>query len=456
MDVLYKNMISLLICIDNVEKYLGDCLESAISSSEVVGEIICIEGGSIDSSLEILEDYSRRDRRIKIISLPHSGHGEKINLGIKKAKCKYFMEMDGDDVLETSRLENLVGIAEENTVDVLMSPFYIFHNEDKSKATVSNLLKDCPTDIVFNAEMNPEIIFDVVAVWSAVYRTDFLKNKGIRLSNTPGASFQDSGFWFFVVINADRILIVNDPFYYYRIHEQSGTYTSSKNGFYEIYEANRKKRLLKRLGITDMKIYEAFARSLYILYKYQYNRMGEEYQYAFLMAWEKETKRLKRLGYLNKSLYSSNEWDEIQFLISDVDGYFENTSKLCVRRAVNNQTYNQLLYIKSVLDYIKFNKIIVFGNGEVAKELFKYLEKNNKKENVYKCCVSNPTTKTFCGRDIIPVNKLEADDYRYPVVVATKESFHMEIIDTLKTFGIEKMIIIDRAILNVIRGEIDE
>ena len=94
--------ISVIVPIFNVEKYLKECLESIINQTFKDIEIICINDGSTDNSLDILNQYAEKDNRIKVITQSNQGLSAARNTGIKYANGEYISFIDSDDYIDTS------------------------------------------------------------------------------------------------------------------------------------------------------------------------------------------------------------------------------------------------------------------------------------------------------------------------------------------------------------------
>ena len=101
-------LVSVIIPVYNLEKYLKQCLESVVSQTLKDIEILCVNDGSTDSSLEILEEYASRDTRIRIINQENHGAGNARNTGLNIAAGEYLYFLDGDDYIENKTLELLV------------------------------------------------------------------------------------------------------------------------------------------------------------------------------------------------------------------------------------------------------------------------------------------------------------------------------------------------------------
>ncbi len=97
---------SIIIPVYNVEEYLAECIDSILSQDYNNIQILCINDGSTDNSLKLLEKYAKKDRRIKIFSQKNQGQGIARNVGIKNATGDYIMFIDPDDWILPNTLKN--------------------------------------------------------------------------------------------------------------------------------------------------------------------------------------------------------------------------------------------------------------------------------------------------------------------------------------------------------------
>ena len=112
--------ISVIIPVFNVETFLEECLNSIINQSFNDIEIICINDGSTDNSLEILKIYVSEDQRIKVINQKNSGQGFARKVGLKNANGNFILFLDSDDFLELNALELLYNNIQSNQSDVVL------------------------------------------------------------------------------------------------------------------------------------------------------------------------------------------------------------------------------------------------------------------------------------------------------------------------------------------------
>ena len=207
--------ISVLIPVYNAEKYLNKCIQSVISQSLKNIEIIIINDGSNDSSLEIIKSF--KDERIKLFNKKNSGYGASLNLAINKAQGEYISILEADDFMHENMLETLYDAPK---CDVIKSGFYFYPDN-----TIYNLNIEGYTSI----DDNPQIINIKPSVWSAIYKKDFLQKNNILFSETKGACYQDISFHFKTMFLAKSIFFINKPLYYYRCNNDRSSVNSKLN-----------------------------------------------------------------------------------------------------------------------------------------------------------------------------------------------------------------------------------
>lgn len=119
-------LVSVLVPICNVEKYLDECLSSLQKQTLKDIEIICINDGSTDSSLDIINKFASEDPRFVVIDKPNSGYGDSMNRGLETAKGKYISILESDDFLDADALEYMAAEAESRQVEVFKCNFWLY------------------------------------------------------------------------------------------------------------------------------------------------------------------------------------------------------------------------------------------------------------------------------------------------------------------------------------------
>ena len=128
--------VSVIIPVYNAERYLKQCLDSIINQTLKEIEIICVDDGSTDSSLEILKKYEKKDGRVQIIQQKNQFAGVARNNGLKIARGKYVFFIDSDDFCEISLLNSVFLVAEKNNVDIVAFDHYLYDEKNKTNKRI--------------------------------------------------------------------------------------------------------------------------------------------------------------------------------------------------------------------------------------------------------------------------------------------------------------------------------
>ena len=231
-------MLSVIIPVYNVENYLNECLDSVTSQTLEDMEIICIDDGSTDNSPDILKEYSKKDKRIKIITKENGGQATARNLGIKEAQGEYIAFVDSDDFIEPTMFEKLYTKAKDNNLDIAMCKIATYDNQteeikDNVWYYMLGVFRDFEKDI-FNHKDTKEFTCHIaVTPYNKLYKTTLLKENNILFPE--GLIFEDEKFFYDTYLRAKRVSIVDEFLYYYRINRKGSTVDTIKdNDFSDI------------------------------------------------------------------------------------------------------------------------------------------------------------------------------------------------------------------------------
>ena len=230
--------ISIILPIYNVENYLSKCLESIASQSLKDIEIICINDGSTDKSLEIIKDFAHKDNRFIIINQKNKGTGVCRNIGLSIAKGEYIFFIDPDDYIANNALKKLYDFAKINNSEVVHFNFFE-HNE------TTNIIKEVSFSKFFKAryhydlEKNPFyhwkkfkkncLIEHDLHVWNHLYKREFILKNNIKFA--PTVRCEDHIFSISAKLLAKKIDYLNDYLYFYRRRNGSAVNSRNNNNF---------------------------------------------------------------------------------------------------------------------------------------------------------------------------------------------------------------------------------
>lgn len=210
--------VSIVIPVYNVEKYLEECLNSVINQTFEDLEILCVNDGSTDNSLSILNEFALHDKRIRVLSKENGGYGQAVNVGIEYSTGDYIGLVEPDDYIAPEMFEKLYNLAVENDADIVKSSFYEnLDSEYKKQISKIGWCKNYELpDKVFKLEDCPIFLFFHPSVWSCLYKKSFLKSKKIKFVEAKGAGWSDNPFQVATLFLAERIVYTNEAYYYWR------------------------------------------------------------------------------------------------------------------------------------------------------------------------------------------------------------------------------------------------
>ncbi len=212
-------LISIILPSLNVAQYIRECMESVLKQTMRQIEILCVDAGSTDGTLEILEGYAATDPRVHIIKATQKSYGYQVNLGIKAARGQYIGIVETDDLIDASMYQNLYSYAGTDNPDFIKGGFYDYMEVEKKRLICEsprNSLREVFGQCLDLQREREKGLLDLNHIWAGIYRRDFLLEKDINFNETPGASYQDTSFSMLVGLLADTGIYIEESYYYYR------------------------------------------------------------------------------------------------------------------------------------------------------------------------------------------------------------------------------------------------
>jgi len=353
-----KPKISIVMPIFNTEKYLREALESAVNQTLKEIEIICVNDGSTDGSLAIMQEYAARDERIKIIDKPNSGYGHSMNVGVDAASGEYLGILEPDDYLELNMYERLYAIAKRENLDLIKADFYIFTGENENRKHTYHHLSYFNRD--YNKVINPKENLDIFRFsknnWSGIYDLNFIKKFNIRHNETPGASYQDNGFWFQTFCWAERVYFLNEPFYRYRFDNPNSSVNNKEKVYFISAEYDFIYEFLNKNPQLKEKFIKIFSLMKFQNFRYNLNRIAPKFHEEFIQHFSSEFKKSFERGEIDRALFSKFEWCILNEIVGDPKKYYEDNAQ--------NRLFPKAKYaILRTLDSLKNNGFM----GTLAK-----------------------------------------------------------------------------------------
>lgn len=208
--------VSVLVPVYNVEGYLRQCLDSIIGQTLSDIEIICVNDGSTDGSLEILREYERRDVRIKIIDKPNGGLPSARNEGLDAASGEYISFVDSDDYIQPNMLETLYKNAGKTNAEIVICGANVFPEDPRANGWVYAVLspwekfyEKCDNELLFENPAVRPFIWRTFVKKALIDRNDFRLNENIHIG-------EDNAFQLRIYPRANGISVIPDKLYNYR------------------------------------------------------------------------------------------------------------------------------------------------------------------------------------------------------------------------------------------------
>ena len=414
-------MPSLNVC-DYIEKAVRSVMEQTLENIE----ILCVDAGSTDGTLEILQALAKEDSRIQIINSQIKSYGYQLNLAISLAKGEYIGVVETDDYISKDMYRCLFDVAIAQNCDIVKGNYksYFLQEGDLYFINRANVLNK----MLYSKPLRP-IDYTSLSIsdwylWSGIYRRNFLLDNKIKFSETPGAAFQDIGFINRTNIASQKSIYLEDYFYFYNIDRPDSS-SNSGRGFEYCY--NEYSSLLSES-------WEKAALSII------YARMCKLLSTMIKGITSEEVKNEKIAGYykwfadkvqcaINEGIVSADNipnkiWNQIFPVPSTVEEAFELKNS----------------HINAVLDLCGQpgeNEIIIFGCGSYGCMIWDYLSKLNYDIVAFSDNNEALWNTTLYNLPIISPQNIDAMSSNRRIIIAN-ELYYMQIQQQLLEMGIPK------------------
>lgn len=225
------SLISVIVPIYNVEKYLTRALDSILAQTYHNWEAILVDDGSTDRSGSIADEYAQKDERFKVIHKENGGLSDARNVGMEHVTGEYLIFLDSDDFLHPQLMELCIQAAQRDSSDLVA---FTYDRVYRTKNLILHFLHLPESKPCFRTYKNPpyritDNIFDYATewshpknidarwaikhcqVWRCMYKTDTIRN----ISFITGINYEDFPWWSEVLLHINRCTILNLPLYFY-------------------------------------------------------------------------------------------------------------------------------------------------------------------------------------------------------------------------------------------------
>lgn len=227
-----NELISIIVPIYNVEKYLEQCINSILNQSYKNIEIILVDDGSPDNCGKICDRYAKFDKRIKVIHKKNGGLSEARNFGLDIARGEYIVFVDSDDYIDIHMIEILLENIKKYDTDIVICNFNFFENINIIRR---NLSKNIKTGIYNNIDIIKEYFLsspiELVVAWNKIYKRKlFDKDTHFPVNRL----YEDLATSYKLYFKSQKVCILDNKLYYYRKRENSITKSVSKRNIIDL------------------------------------------------------------------------------------------------------------------------------------------------------------------------------------------------------------------------------
>lgn len=251
--------ISIVIPVYNTQEYIGQCLDSLLSQTYKNLEIICVNDGSKDNSLKILEHYKELDNRIVVLNQENQGQSSARNRGVETSTGDWITFVDSDDWVGAECYEEFFKAVNQKDFDIFMfngtsftkdenkpddlglKDFFFADNWSKKSGELCTF-KDCKSPFEGN-----------LSVYNKIYKKEFVLQNNLKY--VENFIFEDELYWIEAFCNAQSIYLCDKIFYFYRQQGNSTMHTLSRNVFNIFPMFDRIKQTLINSGYYNMAKY---------------------------------------------------------------------------------------------------------------------------------------------------------------------------------------------------------
>lgn len=236
-------LISVVVPIYKVEKYLRQCVDSILGQTLKEIEVILVDDGSPDGCPAIVDEYAANDPRVVAIHQANGGYGKAVNTGIARATAPYIGIIESDDWIEPTMYEKLYRRARETGAELTKCMFWYYNSFEKTECQ-NRLYTESAADLrnapdgIFTADKWEELYIFHSSLWTNLYKAELLRS--VPVIESAGANYQDFPFMIEIYAKAKGISIVKEPLLHYRVEPGQGSSCTSMG-----------KRILSMLDMTE-------------------------------------------------------------------------------------------------------------------------------------------------------------------------------------------------------------
>ena len=318
--------VSVLVPTLNVRPYIEECIDSIINQTLKEIEIICIDAGSTDGTLEVLQHYTQKDARVRLLQSDKKSYGYQMNLGLDAAKGEYIGIVESDDYIREDMYEHQYALAKSADLDFIKADFKVFYGDkDDRRFVPRKMSRNYGLYNKILSYTNDAKIFNIdVVIWTGIYKSSFIKSNNIRFNETPGASYQDNGFNFQATALAKKVWLMDDDFYRLRRDNPNSSVFSKKKVYALCEEYDFIKQFINEKFPHDVQLYRIHCVKRFHNYMWNLDRIAEEFKKEFLVRFAEDFRADFQAGHICEPYFTANEIKKLTAILEKEDHAFSD------------------------------------------------------------------------------------------------------------------------------------
>lgn len=304
--------LSILVPVYNTSSYLEPCLKSLAAQNVAGIEFVCLDDGSTDGSGAVLDAWAARDSRFRVIHQPNGGYGKAMNAALDAARGTWVGIVEPDDWVDSTMYTHLMELAAGTHAPIVKGDYTIERNGSNHPAGKFAGMPPGTEDVPQNL---PTCILGAPAIWSAIYRRNWLLEHNIRFLETPGASFQDLGFAIRTWAAAPCICITPAPAYHYREDNPGSSSRKLDSGAWAaLHELESLADVYSSPAAREPGIRSLLAKRIFLTMQADFRLRISCRVQEFLAAYSTLLNRHFPLETLQSSAFKKREWHDLQLI----------------------------------------------------------------------------------------------------------------------------------------------
>ena len=354
--------ISIIIPIFNSENYIKECLNSLIYQTFKNFEIICVNDGSTDGTLEILKEFKNKDKRIHIINQINRGAEIARNVGMKESKGEYLMFLDSNDIFSNTMLEELYTKIKENNLEIIICNsinFKIFNDEkifNEHKNIIFSKEQIFYFEQTFSSQNIDKYFFEIFIwwPWDKIFKKDFIENLELDFKNLNSTNYLI--FIYLTVLSSKKISFLDKIFINHRIGVKLSMENFKENKYDNYYYAIKE---LKKF-IKEKNLYKKFKQDFinyvasFSIWKLE-SISGKSFCYLYQKLRNEWWNEFDVIRYNKKYFYNINVYKKIKYILKTQLKQNDTSNKI----KINDEKINYLkeqkntCFYKNIIPYYK-------------------------------------------------------------------------------------------------------